>query len=162
MSRYEHDDLESIERRLARIERMLRHLLGEEIEEKLEREAVRTLNLVAEEPVPINKPKPPTQGIGVPSTDAGSVMKPGAGVVETDDMKTVKRLLSEPHVRAYLLKEAKVDMPEQVQHQRILAERIVLGMCQARSYSELTSGDPALRLKHLANRLAVFHANWEV
>jgi hypothetical protein len=148
-----------IERRLDEIERILRKLLSLEYEECQEEHTVRTLNLEIVGTSPINK-KPPTQGIGVDGTDQGSVMKPGAAIPETDDMKVIKRLVGEPYVRKLLFDEAKIhDVPEQVQHQRVLAERIVLGVCGAKTYPELAEGEPAKRLAQLVHKLAVLHVN---
>ncbi len=149
-------ELRHIECRLDAIEDMLRQVLCLEKREAVEHHAVHALNLQAGKPVAIDKPKPPTQGIGVLGSDQGEVGKVSAPPIFTDDMRSIIRLINEPHVRMLLLKEAKCEAPEQVQHQRVLCERIVLGACGGKTVHDLVSGTPAFKLKALVHRLAVF------
>jgi hypothetical protein len=142
-----------IEERLSRIERILSKLLDAEIDQERHLHAVVSLGLKAGTPVPI---KPPTQGVGVPGSDQGAVGNVSAPPNLTTDMRSIMRLINEPHVRMLLLREAKVEPPEQVQHQRVLCERIVLSACGAKTLHDLVSGVPAHKLQQLVHRLAVF------
>lgn len=108
--------------------------------------AVHSLNLTAGAPVPI---KPPAQRIVAQGIDAGQA---GLASVpeETEYMNVVRTFTREPKIHAYVTRDMDPkDVPDQVQHLRLLAEYYVMRYCRVKHFSECVSGEPAERLKRL-------------
>lgn len=139
--------MERVERKLDLVLKVGIADLGVDLDDAKRDTAVRSLNLKAGTPLPI---KPPTQRIviteGIDAAQVGFATVPE----ETEDMKAVRSLTREPKVHRFVTKDMDPkDIPDQVQHLKLLTEYFVMRYCRVKHFSECVSGEPAERLKRL-------------